>query len=575
MVTGVVVSDASGTVGVRRAIVTLRDQGRGTNTATVTDDGGKFTFANLQDGRYLLSAAKAGYVSSNFGARSPTHAGMPIVLASGERRVDLRIRMPAGGVITGQVRDERGEPSPRHSITVAKYQTVKGIKTLAPVAATSGVTGSSGAATDDRGVYRIYGLEAGEYVVICDYTQGATQTLRRWTTAADVQRALALLAAPGTASPSRSLTPPIAEQPALAYAPVYYPGTVFPSAAVPVRVSAGEERAGIDLQLQPMPLGKVEGRVTGVNGASASNAVVHLFSTETPAASRPSSSMQLGPDGTFRIAGIGPGRYAVEALLSVPATDPTARASKTQKTMWGTADVLVNGADAVTLSVDVRPTAVINGQLRFLTLRSGVAPGGPTPVATVNLTPEQLVPGSWVQSRAVTTTGGRFTIDGVPPGRYRLSASVPSSGSGSEWDFVGAVVASKDASDAAVDIGAGDILESTLTFDDTNTELVGRLLDPGGALTSDYYVVVFAADPKDWYWLSRRIQAVHVASDATFRVSQLPPGAYRLAAVTDVEQDEWFDPSFLEQLVPYSLRVDLVDGERTTQSIGIARYDAK
>ena len=54
----------------------------------------------------------------------------------------------------------------------------------------------------------------------------------------------------------------------------------------------------------------------------------------------------------------------------------------------------------------------------------------------------------------------------------------------------------------------------------------------------------------------------------TFR--QLPAGDYRLTAVTDVEQGEWFDPAFLEQLLNASIAVSLRDGEKKTQDIKVA-----
>jgi hypothetical protein len=52
---------------------------------------------------------------------------------------------------------------------------------------------------------------------------------------------------------------------------------------------------------------------------------------------------------------------------------------------------------------------------------------------------------------------------------------------------------------------------------------------------------------------------------ATFR--GLPPGDYYLAAVTDAETGEWFDPAFLESLVPASLKVVIRQGQTTTQNV--------
>jgi hypothetical protein len=49
----------------------------------------------------------------------------------------------------------------------------------------------------------------------------------------------------------------------------------------------------------------------------------------------------------------------------------------------------------------------------------------------------------------------------------------------------------------------------------------------------------------------------------------LPPGEYRVAALTDVVNGEWFNPAFLEGLLPASIRVAIVEGQKTTQNLKI------
>jgi hypothetical protein len=52
----------------------------------------------------------------------------------------------------------------------------------------------------------------------------------------------------------------------------------------------------------------------------------------------------------------------------------------------------------------------------------------------------------------------------------------------------------------------------------------------------------------------------------------MPPGTYFLAALTDVDENEWFDPAFLAQIAPpNSIPVTIVDGQRTVQDVRIAR----
>ena len=54
-----------------------------------------------------------------------------------------------------------------------------------------------------------------------------------------------------------------------------------------------------------------------------------------------------------------------------------------------------------------------------------------------------------------------------------------------------------------------------------------------------------------------------------FSVSGLPPGDYRIAAVTDVETGVWYDPGFLEQLNAASIPFSLQAGQSVTQDLRV------
>ena len=65
------------------------------------------------------------------------------------------------------------------------------------------------------------------------------------------------------------------------------------------------------------------------------------------------------------------------------------------------------------------------------------------------------------------------------------------------------------------------------------------------------------------------MRSTRPASDGKFAFVGLPPGDYRIAAVTDVETGEWLDPEFLRQLLPASISVRLADGQQVTQDIRV------
>ena len=75
-------------------------------------------------------------------------------------------------------------------------------------------------------------------------------------------------------------------------------------------------------------------------------------------------------------------------------------------------------------------------------------------------------------------------------------------------------------------------------------------------------MIVFPVDNRHWIPSSRRVQGVRPSTDGRFTFRNLPAGEYRLAAVTDVETGEWFDPAFLRMLMSNAVAVTLTEGER-------------
>jgi len=59
------------------------------------------------------------------------------------------------------------------------------------------------------------------------------------------------------------------------------------------------------------------------------------------------------------------------------------------------------------------------------------------------------------------------------------------------------------------------------------------------------------------------------ATDGTFDIRGLPPGDYLLGALTDLEPGEWHDPTMLDQLSKWAIKVTLREGQTTRQDIRI------
>ena len=79
--------------------------------ATSTDDQGRFELRELSAGRYSVTAMKAGFVSLQYGQRSPNERGTPVEVADGQTVEKVTIALPRGAVITGRISDDAGEPA--------------------------------------------------------------------------------------------------------------------------------------------------------------------------------------------------------------------------------------------------------------------------------------------------------------------------------------------------------------------------------------------------------------------------------------------------------------------------------
>jgi hypothetical protein len=56
-------------------------------------------------------------------------------------------------------------------------------------------------------------------------------------------------------------------------------------------------------------------------------------------------------------------------------------------------------------------------------------------------------------------------------------------------------------------------------------------------------------------------------ASGAYRLSAIPPGEYLVIAVDDVEQGEWFDPAFLDQIKDAATKVMIGEGEQKTQDL--------
>ena len=114
----------------------------------VTDDQGNYKITNVPPGHYMVIA-----VAPVFIAEDPLR-GKTILISKDETVENIDISLVRGGVITGRVSDSEGRPAIEEEVSLHPVEVNKGFY---------GVPMS--VRTDDRGVYRIYGLAPGKFRV--------------------------------------------------------------------------------------------------------------------------------------------------------------------------------------------------------------------------------------------------------------------------------------------------------------------------------------------------------------------------------------------------------------------------
>jgi hypothetical protein len=566
-ISGIVVTADATPQPVRRALVVLTSAEIVTNISGITDDQGRFDIVGVPPGRVTVTVSKIGHLTTPYGASRPGRPGTPLSLTAGQHLRDVRVRLPRGAVITGVIRDAKGDPVANLPVSVQRAALVGGSSGYLPISETL--------MTDDRGMYRAFGLEPGEYVVAGAPSRGRSAVERL--AEAEIDATLERLR-----TRARSSVPatPAAAPPATAeFAPVFYPGTAVAAEAMPIRVAAGEERRGVDFVVDLEPAVTIRGQVATIDGSPLTNVTLWLAVVGPPVPNIEDMSARVGPasSGAFSFTNVPPGRYILTGVASArPAAESGSGAPQPR---WAQTTFDVRRDDLSGVSLTLRPALSLPGRIEFeratlapptdlTTLRVGLRAVNAPPLRPVPLIDGMAADGSTPQPASVRADG-RFEIAGIMPGRFTVTSTVPRPAGPSGWWLKGAKAGDRDLLDDPIEVSESStaLPEVVVTFTDRHSELAGSLQTAAGQPASEFFVIVFPTERRWWAAGSRRVRATRPASDGRFSLLDLPAGEYLVAALTDVEPDEWKSPAFLEQLVGAAVKVTIRDGERTVQDL--------
>jgi hypothetical protein len=272
------------------------------------DKEGNFRADNLRASSYTVSASAPGYTSA------PEED-------SPERKLyrigdSVYLRLVKGGVITGTVTDENGEPLISVRLRAVRVRDSAGHKTE--------LFGrfSASAMTDDRGIYRFYGLPAGTYIVMAGGSEGYY-----------------FGDSVGAESP-----------------PIFYPSSTADSASE-ITVQSGQETSGIDIRFRTLLghniIGVISNAKTFLTGPSLF-AYIILTNSNTRIEATSQNAAERDGKFAFSFGNIADGDYEIQAMIYKD-RDILA-ASQTQK-------VTVKGADVGGLVIQLFKQTSLSGRI--------------------------------------------------------------------------------------------------------------------------------------------------------------------------------------------------------------------
>jgi protocatechuate 3,4-dioxygenase beta subunit len=471
-----------------------------------TDAGGRYEITGLPPGRYKLSVSRLGFVAIEYGQTRPFEPGRDLELLDGQTVDRIDFALSRGGVITGRVTDQNGEPQPGMAMTAMRsVWTSSGTRTLERTS--SGFFG--GVVTDDLGQFRIYGLMPGSYVVAVGAVPGVFI---------------------GPEPRPQGVT--------------YYPGTANVDEAQPVQVELGQE-VSAHFSVVSTRLARVSGTVVDSAGRPVVWRQLMLVSrTEGVVFTRSRGTTR--PDGTFDITDVAPGTYTVE--LSPVQSDTADRE-------FASFPISVDGHDITGLLISTRPEATVRGRVIW-------EGSSPEPFATqrINVRPADPRTNSAVQawgggpSGATVDAKGNFSIIGVH-GHVVFQSSF--TGVSGPWHLKAVRIGSADITDVGYNV-TSDIDDLEVVMTDREARVSGNVRDIRSQPVLDYVVVFLPSEDKTGINQTRFFHTARPDQQGRYQVKGLPPGQYVAAAVESLSRDGHYNPAFQKRVrstaAPFTLK---------------------
>jgi 5-hydroxyisourate hydrolase-like protein (transthyretin family) len=251
----------------------------------ITEQDGTYRITSVPPGSYLVFATTPAHVPADFVMRKS------VIITEDENVEEINFSLVRGGVITGKVTNAEGRPVIQLQVELYRVED-RDQKAPAQGPAPAPQYPYRTVQTDDRGIYRMFGLMPGRYRVSAGRSESSMMQF--------------------------SVSPII-------YAQVFHPDAKDPAKATLIEVSEGSEATNVDITLGPtMQMFAVSGRIINSdNGTPVPGLRFGLHRIVEGRTEYINANGQSDARGNFTMEGVTPGKYGVYLFASTMADSPT------------------------------------------------------------------------------------------------------------------------------------------------------------------------------------------------------------------------------------------------------------
>lgn len=502
---------------VRKARVRLQTIDDKSNVTTVlTNSDGHFNLTVIAAGRYRLSISRLGFVTQQYGQKKPDGPASILTLRAGQQIKDLLFRLVPAAIITGRVFDEDGDPVAATWVDALRLVYAGGKRSLQAVGR---------ADTNDLGEYRLYGLTPGRYFVsaVVPHSDDSISSVATSGSSVEGQQG---------------------------YGKLYYPGTPDSSQAAPIELKPGEETARIDIQLRPVSVYRVRGRVFNeMTHKTGIGTNLFLVPRSRPGAEQwEFMDQQVSvdkSDGIFEIPNVLPGSYSLVAFLMEGGKFYSTRIP-----------VDVGDGDVEGISIAMTAGVDINGKITWDEPTSSAKDQLTVSCATIEVdfgTPQQ----------AHVNSDNTFAFRSLGEGSYQLSVA----GLCKDCYLKEARYGPTTSTEGHFRVAPGDPASLEINLSANGARVSGNVVDADGLpATGAWVVLVPDATRRAQFGL---YEAQTSDQHGNFDLRGIPPGEYKLFSWDQVELNAWQDPEFLRPFEAKGESVTLQEGDKKTKNLTV------